>query len=503
MFRNFQLRAQFNREKPPPSTGSGKSDVKDKTGKDVDAVVAPPIELKFDKIRTTVKSGGEHDDDDFAPLLGEKAHIYVKITNLPNGVKRKLKIDIGRTTKTGFALVAEVKQDVTGTDSPITERVVWDGQATKAVARQFSDRKTKDHNAGSDVNIPLEKITSGKAVPHGLYVIDQITLLDGTTEVKKLKPVDKGMSVPAIVNLTFNAKWIDDLKAFGLEPLSDNLKEALRRFGGRDYMIADATVANRINARFVIDAGTTKDQGMLVDIGGTNLQCNQGLTPWPRMQQPKRNIFAILQGLGKTISVYPGAFMYWNKETPLGVEKTAFQNIFSPLGVAATAGYISPGVAAARSVASGTGKVQGACTALDSANVTLTLNANGLLDEVESKNTSKVPEDRAKEIKTAFNSFVKMVGNVMSHETGHSFGSVSPKTPSSNLKVEGVTIKSPLDGDSGAHNKSATATTTGIMDSGFYRQFKRIVEANGTQQKFDGSNAQYLRECISYDPRDD
>ncbi len=501
MFRNFHLRAQFNREKPPSSTGSGTSEVKDKTGKDVDAVEAPPIELKLEKIKTTDKWGAEFDDDDFAPLLGEKAHIYIKITNLPNGVKRKLQVDIGRKTKTAVAIVAEVTKDVTGTGSPITEKVVWDGIATKAVARQLSDHKTKDHNTGSKVHIPMEKIASGKEVTHGLYVIDQITLLDGTTEVKKLKPVDKGMSVPTIVNLTFNAKWIDDLKAFGLEPFSDKLKTALRCFGDRDYMINDATVTNRINARYVIDGGTSKTNSITVSIGGASTGTSLGTTPaGPRPLVD--NIFAIGPGLGGDINVFPSTFMAFNKYGAVA-DKTEFQGAYSPLGVEVAANHRTPGTATTRTIDNtdiANPKVKGACSVVDSGSTTVTIDANGAVTVV-STDPKKVPEKRRKAIQKALNYFVKMIGNTINHEVGHAFGLVSIVKTANKVTIDGTTLTSPLDGDAGAHNKATNDTN--IMDSGGTRTFKRRVEATGKQQKFLGASATYMRECIPFDPQDD
>lgn len=512
MLRNFQLRAQFNRKKPSTLTGGGKSDVKDKTGKDVDAVEAPPIVLEFEKIETTEKNSTtgnfeNKSDDDFAPLLDEKAHIYVKITNLPNGVNGKLKIDIGRKTKTAVAIVAEVAKEVTGTDNPITEKVVWDGKATKDVPRQFSDRQTKDHNSGNNVNIPMDKIDKGKEVPHGLYLVKDILLFDKKDrQVAQESPSKKGMSVPAIVNLTFNSDWSDDLKAFGLEPFSDKLKEALRRFGGRNFMVNQAA-ADRINARFAIDAGTTNSRSMVVSLGGINGQDIGGApflylgksSAWKAINPWYDNIFAALTGLGNDIKLYARGYMYYNTAGTDTDDRNEFIRAFKPMGVESTASHNAPGTATARAV-DGSGKVTGACDAIDADNTTLTIDANGKAD-VKSIATDKVPEERARAIQLAFNHFVKILGLVISHEIGHSFGVVSERKAKNRFRIDTTSIaESPLNGDSGAHNR--VTNDTNIMDPGPGFGFKRMVEGF-KQQKFHADNAMYMRKCVPYDPKDD
>ena len=271
-------------------------------------------------------------------------------------------------------------------------------------------------------------------------------------------------------------------------------------------MINDATVTNRINARYVVNAGTTNSESMVVSIGGAQgtsfggasfLHVGRNAT-WKANNPWYDNIFAALSGLGSDIKVYPSTFMIFNTAGVDTDDKDEFRKAFKPMGVKSTASHSAPGTATARSV-DGSGKVTGACSALDAANSTVNLDDNGKAT-VASTAIDKVPAERAQAIQLAFNYFVKMVGNTTNHEIGHSFGVVSERKAKNEFKVDITNIaKSPLNGDSGAHNR--VGNSTNIMDGGPSRSFRRRVETTD-QQKFLADNAKYMRKCVPYDPDD-
>jgi hypothetical protein len=473
------------------------------------------IEIKLIKIETTnpTPPPAFHSDDDFSPRLGEKAKVHVEVHNLEPAFAGTLRIDFGRLTNRpdsaatkdkneSFTLVSRVDTAIHGAaTSPVKVEVDWNGKATVAVVQEFSKRKTKNNNSGAQVNIPMDAMASGDPLIHGLYFIDQLSVLQGATERAKLRPPKIDLSVPILVNLTFNGNWPGDLSAFGLTPFRAKIEEALRRFGGRDYMIRDPSLGNRMNARYLLNAGVTNSQAIAVSIGGPDPAGGGLFGSTPDGPAPlSDNIYVFKEGLGATISIFPSTFMTFNTAggaiSPLDQPK--FQAIFGALGVAATATVAAAGVATARTVVAGV--VSGATNATDFSNVNLALDNDGIAT-VTSTNLTTVPAARAAAIQTALRAFVRMVGNTTNHEIAHGLGVVSRVSAKNKVTISGTTVTSPLNGDGGAHNK--VTNNTNIVDAGGTRSFVRRIEDTGVQQKFNATNTQYMRDCIPFDQHDD
>jgi hypothetical protein len=478
-----------------------------------DRVVPPPLVIRpepvisITKIQTTDPEDDAKwlDDDDFSPRLDEKAKIFINITNLPSGFSGTLRVDIGRLSNRAdnaatadvnesFTLVSRLEPAVNADGSdPFSVEVEWDGKATQNVAQEFSDRQTPNVNSGANVNIPLNSINSGQPVTHGLYVIDKITLRQGGRDLAVLRPANVDMSVPIIANLIFNGNWLGDLRAFGLEPFQDQIEDALRRFGGRDYMIRDATLTNRINVRFVTEAGINNAHSMRISIGGSSPPSLAGNTPNGPAPLAD-NIYSFHDGLSADITVFPTTFMLFNSHNVGPNDVATFQNIFQPLGVTAARTAAAPGTATARAVAGGV--VTGRCTSDDADNVTLTLDNDGI-PTVVSSNPAIVPATRATQIQAALRAFVRMVGNTINHELAHGLGIASRVLASNRITIGGTTVTSPLDGDGGAHNKAPSPGN--IVDAGSQRTFVRRIESTGVQNRFNATNMRYLRDCIPFD----
>jgi hypothetical protein len=497
----------------------GVKDVED----EVDRVVCTVLSVKFQKIQTSDSAGVFSEDDDFCPILNEKARVQVKVEHLFAGFAGRLRIDFGRLTNRAdkpstpevnesFTRVSRVEVDVAGGNDIV--QVDWDGKSTEAVVQEFSNRTTPDVNTAKNVNIPLPAIANAQTIPHGLYFIDQITLLKDGEEIAKDRPDNVDLSVPIVVNLTFNGNWVGSLQAFGLSPFQADIEEALCRFGGRDYMIRNGTLANRINARFVNNAGTTNTQGILLSIGGTDpSDSDAGATPTGPAPL-FNNLFAIFDSPGGDISIFPSMFLLFNNTATVS-DQTTFRAIFSPLGVTPAQTDVAPGTAGARAV-DGTGKVTGSATALDVAHTTVVWDADGMAT-VTSKDPPPppvglgpapapppppvVPGARAADIQAALRAFIKMLGNTINHESAHGMGVASVVRANNKITIGATTVTSPLNGDGGAHNK--VNANTNIMDRGTTRSFVRRVEANGgPQQSFNASNTQYLRDCVPFDGAD-
>lgn len=485
-------------------------DVKD-VEDEADRVRCTVISLRVVKIQTSEKPAAGSafvfkEDDDFAPRLNEKAKVHAIIEgNLP-GFAGTVRAHFGRLTNRpnkattlivdeSFTLVATVDKAITAAKAEV--EIEWDGKATVAAPREFSDRKTKNQNTGANINIPMAAVTSGQPIPHGIYVIDQLTLLQGSEVLAIHRPDKADLSVPILVNLNFNANWATDLAAFGLTPFQSDIEKALLRFGGRDYMIRDPNLANRMNARYISDNSIGNADSILNSVGGSDTVAgNLGLTP-NQTPPPFDNMFAIREGLGLNISVFPSTFFFFNN-TPNISDRTAFRAVYAPVGVQPGQTLAAPGVAAPRSVSAGI--VTGACAALDKNNVTVTLNDDGI-PTVVTTNPGIVPPARARDIQAALNAFIHMVGNTTNHETGHGLGLLARKHPSNVVTISGVSVTTPVNGDNGAHN--LVVNTTNIMDAGGTRRFPRRIEAAGNpQQTFNAANAQYLRDVIPFDKND-
>lgn len=465
-----------------------------------------PVSATVQKIETTdpADSSKFHDDDDLSPQLGEKARIHVKVQNLTVGAEGKLLVEVGRLTNRpdkpetpevneSFTLIAKLEATFTMERGGTVVPIEWDGKSTVAVARELSDRQTTNVNTGNPVPIPLPAIASGDPLPHGLYVIENISVFREGVRVGRLHLADVDLSVPHLANFQFNGNWPANLDSFGIRPFQATLEEALRRFGGRDYQVRSAGLANRMNVRFVTDAGLSNADSMLVTIGGNRGSGLFGSTP-DGPAPLSDNIYAIHKGLSADVDVFPGTFMLFNATNIGPGDSALFRAIFRPLGVKAGASAAAPGVASPRTVSGGA--VTGACDATDAANVDVTLDDDGMAT-VASKDLSKVPEARARAIQRALRAFVRMVGNTTNHELAHALGVASRVRANNKLVIAGTTLTSPLDGDGGAHNK--VTANTNIVDSGGTRPFRRRVEDTGNQQRFSAVNAPYLRDCIPFD----
>lgn len=479
-----------------------------------------PVGISIAKIETTdpnPPSGGPafHADDDFSPLLGEKAKIQVKVENLKDGFKGTLQLEIGRLTNRpddaatadvneSFSLVARMEKDFEMGRDPAIVEFEWDGKATEDVAAEFSDRQTPDNNNGGKLtNIPMLAISKGKIVRHGLYLIGVATVLKDKNVVAKKLFTDVFLSVPLAVNITFNANWGSTLATYGLKPFETLLQESVRRFGGRDYMIRDGTLTNRMNARYFTDTGKSRSDTILVSIGGPDPAGGGlfGVSAFVSSAQ-QQNIYVMEEILNhptlNTVKVFPITFLFFNNNDHTAGDKTTFRAAFGPVGVTTAQTDTAPGTATARSVSGG--NVTGATDATDFANVTVTLDADGIATVV-SKDLKKVPAARATDIQRAYNTFLRMVGNTTNHEGGHALGIAAPSNNKNQVTVSGTTLGSPLPHDGTFHN--AVTSNTNIMDAGPTRSFQRRVEAGGlSQQKFSARNAKYLRDCVPFAPAD-
>jgi hypothetical protein len=484
-------------------------DVKDVEDQ-ADIVRCTVISLRLVKIQTSERppAGGAFvfkEDDDFTPRLNEQAKVHAIIEGNLQGFTGTVRVDFGRLTNRpnkattplvneSFTLLARVEQATTPGKGEV--EVVWDGKATVAAAQEYSDRKTKNNNGGAQVNIPIAAVTNGQPVPHGLYVIDQLTLLQGTEVLAIHRPSDADLSVPILVNLSFNANWAGDVQTYGLAPFQSNLEEGLRRFGGRDYLIRDATLSNRINARFVTDATLGNAVSVFNDIGGADPHLFGSTPDGPAPLAD--NLYAFNEGIGRNISIFPGTFIDFNVSAN-AVGQAAFRGVFGPMGVPAGASQAAPAAPTARAVDAG-GNVTGACNAVDFANVTVTLDNDGMAT-VATTNPALVPAARASAIQAAMRAFVRMVGNTINHESAHALGVVSRIRAENKITIGGVTVTSPLNGDAGAHNR--VTNNTNIVDDGGTRSFQRRIEAGGLpQQHFNATNAKYLQDCVPFDRKD-
>jgi hypothetical protein len=477
---------------------------------EVPVPVVPPA-IEFVKIETSVFAPPPlipvffDDHDDFAPRLKERAKIHVRVNKLPPGAAAKVRIDIGRLTNKpddagtpdvneSFTLVARLEKDIVGAADPLAVEVEWDGNSTVAAGQELSNRSTTNLNSGAAVNIPLKAIPSGQPVIHGLYVLDQVVLLRGGREVDKKRLVDVDISVPILVNLRFNANWPGDLTTFGLSPFQTQIEDALRRFGGRDYLIRNATMTTRINARFISDPAIGNPDSVVVVVGGLGTGVFGSTPDGPAPLSD--NLYAFHDGISADIVVFPRRFLTFN--TGAGAfgpgDQPVFRATYGPVGVAATQTPAAPGTATARSVTGGV--VSGACNATDAGNVTVVLDDDGMAT-VATTNPALVPPARAADIQRALRAFVRMVGNTINHETAHALGVVSRVLANNSLTISGTTLTSPLNGDGGAHNR--VTNNTNIVDDGSTRSFVRRIENTGVQQVFNATNAQYMRDCIPFD----
>lgn len=485
-------------------------ELEDVPGKEGDRVTMTVVSITLVKIQTTdiTNAAAWEEDDDFSPRLGEKAKIQVKIEPKPATFTGKLRIDFGRLNNHAkganplvngaFTLVSRVEKDV-----PVDKDTIdfeWDGNSTVDVAQEFSDRTTPNVNGGAAVHLPLPSIASGQPIPHGLYFIDQIGLVQDSGLLGRLRPDNIDLSVPILANLTYNGNWPTDLQAFGLAPFQANIETALLRFGGRDYMIRDATLANRINVRFIANAAITNGQSIRSSVGGPDPAAGGLFGSTPDGPAPlSDNIYTFNEGLSQDITIFPSTFLLFNN-TGNVADQTTFRAVFAPLGVAPAQTDAAPGTATARAV-DAAGAVTGACTAADDqTNVTVNLDVNGMAT-VATTNAALVPAARASAIQAALQAFVHFLGNTINHETAHGLGVASRVRAENSITIAGATVTSPLDGDAGAHNK--VTNNTNIVDAGGTRSFVRRIEAAGNpQQTFSATNTQYLRDCIPFDRHD-
>ncbi|MGH7340958.1 MAG: hypothetical protein ACREKH_10755, partial [Candidatus Rokuibacteriota bacterium] len=344
-----------------------------------------PRTVAFTKIETSdpVEAGKApvfRADDDFSPRLGERTKVTVHVEELASGVAATVRVDFGRLTKKaddpatadkneGFALVARVDESVTGTDAPLDVEVEWDGKATEAVGQQFAARTTRDNVAAKDVNVPMLAIAKGDPISHGLYVIDQITLLEGTAEVAKTRPAAIDLSVPQLVNLVFNANWPGTLDIFGLRAFQPEIEQGLPLFITRDYMVRDPTPANRSDVRVLRGAALDNKQSIVASVGGTRADALFGSTP-DGPAPLSDNLYAFHTGIAADVSIFPGSFILINNTNIAPGDVTLFRTIFQPLGVRTTQTPAAPGTASPRAV-DAAGAVTGACDATDRGNVTV------------------------------------------------------------------------------------------------------------------------------------
>ncbi len=478
-----------------------------------------PIRIAVEKVETTdpAKADAFHSDDDFCPLLGEKAKIRVKIENLKDGFSGKAQLEIGRLTNTAddpatpdvnesFALVATLEKDVTAGPGPVVVEFEWDGKAGAALAASQSNRKTRDHQAGADVQIPLAAIANGKPVRHGLYHVGAVIVRkDGATRARQ-RFDDVVLSVPLVANVTFNAGWAGSLASFGLAAFQAQLEDAIRRHIGRDYMVGNATLANRVNVRVITDTAKTNADTIFLTIGGSDPDGSGlfGVSAFVSATQ-QQNLYAMHEILAhptlNQVKTFPNTFLFFNNSNAMGAgDRAAFRAAFAPLGVVPAQTDSAPGTATARSVTGGV--VSGATSAADSGNVDVVLSADGVAT-VTTKNAAQVPAARASDIQRGMNAFVKFVGNTSSHELGHALGIAAPNNAANAVTVGATTLRTPLPDDASFHNPVALRAATNIMDAGPTRSFLRRVEGSGfTQQVFMARNATYLRDCIPFAPRD-
>jgi hypothetical protein len=480
-----------------------------------------PITIEVKKIETTDPSppkGGPpfHGDDDLCPLLGEKAKFHVEIAHLKDGFSGKVRMEIGRLTDTAddpatpdvnesFALIAAVEKEITAGPDPVKVELEWDGKAAFDLPEQFSSRKTPDNRAGKDQNIPMLKAEKGKPVRHGLYHVGSVAVLkDGGTTARR-RFDDVAVSVPLVLNVTFNADWPASLKSFGLAAFQTSLEEALRRHVGRDYMVRAGTLGDRMNVRVITDPAKKNTDTIFVTIGGSDPDGSGlfGVSAFVSASL-QENLYAMHEVLQhptlNQVKVFPNTFLFFNNNSMGAGDQAAFRAAFAPLGVRPAQTDDAPGTATARTVAAGV--VTGATDGTDAANVNVSLNADGVATVV-TKDTAKVPPARTADIQRAFNAFVKFVGNTTSHEGGHALGIAAPNNAGNELTIGGTKLRTPLPDDASFHNPVALRANTNIMDAGPTRPFLRRIEGSGFgQQVFMARNLRYLRDCIPFAPKD-
>jgi len=250
----------------------------------------------------------------------------------------------------------------------------------------------------------------------------------------------------------------------------------------------------------ISNAAISNANSIRVSVGGPDPAAGGLFGSTPTGVSPTDNLFAIREGLGADITAFPSTFFLFNAGggANAAVDQPLFRSLFNPLGVGNAATVAAPGAASARAV-DGAGNVTGATTAMDSGNVTVALDANGI-PTVVSTDLTKVPAARAAQIQAAMRAFIRFVGNTINHEGAHGLGAVAPNDAGNQFNVSGTLVRSPLNGDNGAHNR--VTANTNILDAGSARSFARRIENTGVQQVFNATNARYLADVVPHDPKD-
>lgn len=465
------------------------------------------MSVEIAKIETTMPGSPDQTEanEDFTGLLGEKALGTIVVYGGKIDDKYTVRLDIGRLTNRSnegsppdvnksFSLIARIEKEITVTQEPVQVIVEWDGKATETVAREFSNRTLVDVNTSKPVSIPVSDTKSGAYVPHGLYYIDQVCVLKDKVIKAKLRPSKIGFSVPMVANLSFNSDWIKDLEMFGIAAFKDEIEEALRRYGKRDYLMVNPEPSKSINIRFVTNKKLTKQDCIFIDIGGINNDSLFGLTG-ATSGTINVNLFTIQDWISGIV-IWPGAYLD-SYQYLGGPDHLLFRSIFGPMGVKSST--VGPDyVKADHRTVGNSANITGACNETDKANVKIILDKIGI-PTVLSTNPEKVPPARQKAIQTALRAFIRLLGYTIVHELGHALGCVAEVSERNSFSIGTDTVKSPLNGGRGNHNKiSLTNRGLNIMDDGSNLNFKERIEHSGSQVKFRPENSRYMQAVVPY-----
>lgn len=479
----------------------------------------------------------------FSPPLGHHVHFRAEVRDLPQGFSGTARLEIVRLTNEAskpFVVVAELDQSVIG-DGIRQVLFTWDGVADRDVEAHLSDRTTPRVD-GTSLHIPVREISSGSRVPHGIYHVRRVMLVDGSgTQLDESQVQNVSVSVPVLVVLRFNSEWRADVISFGLEHFREQVELGIRAYCQSVYTTAGA------HARFLFDTSRTArtapaptdltanvpatvdvgghqvtpafDEAFVIDIGGvqspipTDDEGNKKLL-LGRTRGPPNNIFvpAGVRHIDHTVDnfnmfvtldgarvcrIYVSHLINYNDWSSWGIGTTKFRTTFYGLGVRRSTSVLwtDSGLIRTRWKAGPDLNPNRTLTSDEAGSFAVVLSSSGMATVSLAQPGSRRAAKRAKQVERALRRFVRMVGNVVAHEVGHAFGLVTPQrredgTPNVVSLSDGTRVGAPLAGDATGHARFSDEDDIMVIPGGV--PFAQFVQT----AKFGQSNAQYLKDCL-------
>jgi hypothetical protein len=473
----------------------------------------PRVKVTLTSIEVVRANGTTSPDSDVCPVVGERVRFHVHLERLQAPFQGRVRLTVGRATQRGSDTVAELSTDLCTTETTADVTLEWDGKTTTAVPRAFSDRVVRNQLNGQLVAVPTAERAQGDTVRHGLYIVEEIAVLENDDSIAGLNnDVDPQLSVPAVCAVQFiNAFVREDLARYGFGddtatgpvPYLDKFQSAIVQRARHLFGLNASDRTQRPNVRLLDDqVSFSLNNGFAARIGGTFLLAH-GLTHFERLPVSRRksadldltrNLFAFW-GDGILIEIQLGNLLpqQGDDTKPPPTQDPLFRDIFGPLGV-------DPGARVDHTVptenrhVTPSGEVRGRVTGDDVANTTASVDAAGLVT-VTSTSSTLVPPLRATRIQRAIRAVVHFAGWMLAHELGHALGLVSG--PGSQITIEGAQATTPFDGDDGDHPRSAPSSE--LMQNGFNVTFAQLV-GEGTPPSLGSQFLAYLLRVVPLAP---